>query len=79
MSDTTTDAAADDDRKNPTWLVATVAGAFGLFYAYAVWNALGNLVQDPRLNHRLAVTAGVLQEESAALLRGFFSSLRKRS
>jgi tRNA(adenine34) deaminase len=40
---------------------------------------LGNLVQDPRLNHRLAVTAGVLQEESAALLRGFFSSLRKRS
>ena len=40
---------------------------------------LGNLVQDPRLNHRLAVTAGVLQEESAAMLRGFFSSLRKRS
>ena len=40
---------------------------------------LGNLVQDPRLNHRLAVTAGVLEEESAALLRGFFASLRKRS
>jgi tRNA(adenine34) deaminase len=40
---------------------------------------LGNLVQDPRLNHRLDVTAGVLSEESAALLRGFFSSLRKRS
>jgi tRNA(adenine34) deaminase len=37
---------------------------------------LGNLVQDPRLNHRLAVTAGVLEEESAALLRGFFASLR---
>jgi tRNA(adenine34) deaminase len=32
---------------------------------------LGNLVQDPRLNHRLAVTA--------AMLRGFFASLRKRS
>src|SRR5262245_49417093 len=29
---------------------------------------LGNLVQDPRLNHRLEVTAGVLEEESAALL-----------
>ncbi len=40
---------------------------------------LGNLVQDPRLNHRLAVTAGVLEEESAALLRGFFASLRKKS
>ena len=39
---------------------------------------LGNLVQDPRLNHRLEVTAGVLEEESAALLRGFFASLRKR-
>jgi tRNA(adenine34) deaminase len=38
---------------------------------------LGNLVQDPRLNHRLAVTAGVLASESAALLRGFFASLRR--
>jgi tRNA(adenine34) deaminase len=40
---------------------------------------LGNLVQDPRLNHRLEVTAGVLAEESAALLRGFFASLRSGS
>ncbi|HVG06239.1 MAG TPA: tRNA adenosine(34) deaminase TadA [Thermoanaerobaculia bacterium] len=39
---------------------------------------LGNLVQDPRLNHRLEMTAGVLEEESAALLRGFFASLRKK-
>ena len=39
---------------------------------------LGNLVQDPRLNHRLEMTAGVLEEDSAALLRGFFASLRKR-
>ncbi|HEY7215349.1 MAG TPA: tRNA adenosine(34) deaminase TadA [Thermoanaerobaculia bacterium] len=38
---------------------------------------LGNLVQDPRLNHRLEVTAGVLAGESAALLRGFFASLRR--
>jgi tRNA(adenine34) deaminase len=37
---------------------------------------LGNLVQDPRLNHRLEVTAGVLEGECAALLRGFFASLR---
>ena len=40
--------------------------------------SLGNLVQDPRLNHRLEVTAGVLESESAALLRGFFASLRRR-
>ena len=40
--------------------------------------SLGNLVQDPRLNHRLEVTAGVLESESAALLRGFFASLRRK-
>lgn len=40
--------------------------------------SLGNLAQDPRLNHRLEMTAGVLAEESAALLRGFFASLRRR-
>lgn len=39
---------------------------------------LGNLVQDPRLNHRLAVTAGVLEEECAAVLREFFAGLRRR-
>lgn len=39
---------------------------------------LGNLVQDPRLNHRLEMTAGVLESESAALLRGFFASLRRK-
>lgn len=37
---------------------------------------LGDLVRDPRLNHRLEVTSGVLAGESAALLRGFFASLR---
>lgn len=39
---------------------------------------LGNLVQDARLNHRLDVTAGVMDEESAAMLRAFFAALRKR-
>jgi tRNA(adenine34) deaminase len=38
--------------------------------------SLGDLVRDPRLNHRLRVTSGILEEESAALLRGFFASLR---
>ncbi|QKJ21148.1 bacitracin resistance protein [Microbacterium hominis] len=26
-------------------MIATIGGAFGLFYAYAVWNAIGNLTQ----------------------------------
>src|SRR3954469_5759570 len=39
---------------------------------------LGNVAQDPRWNHRLEVTAGVMESESAALLRGFFASLRRR-
>jgi len=38
--------------------------------------SLGNLLQDPRLNHRARVTQGVLEEASSALLRGFF--LRRR-
>ncbi|MCL6613687.1 MAG: tRNA adenosine(34) deaminase TadA [Firmicutes bacterium] len=33
---------------------------------------LFNLVEDPRLNHRLEVTGGVLGEEAAELLRRFF-------
>jgi tRNA(adenine34) deaminase len=38
--------------------------------------SLANLAQDPRLNHRLQVSSGVLAEESAALLRSFFGGLR---
>lgn len=44
MSDTA--ASPVERRRNTTWAVATIAGAFGLFYAYAVWNALGNLIQS---------------------------------
>ena len=38
--------------------------------------SLGNLAQDPRLNHRLEVENGTLAEEAAALLREFFSKRR---
>jgi len=38
--------------------------------------SLGDLVRDPRLNHRLEVAAGVLAEECGALLRGFFAARR---
>jgi len=43
------------------------AGACGSLY---------NICSDPRLNHELDVTPGVLAEESAALLRSFFTDRR---
>lgn len=30
----------------PVWLIATIAGFFGLFYAYAVWNAVAFLISQ---------------------------------
>ncbi len=39
--------------------------------------SLGDLVRDPRLNHRLAVEAGVLESECSALLTAFFGGLRR--
>ena len=38
--------------------------------------SLYNIVQDPRLNHSLEITTGVLEEEAAALLRSFFEERR---
>ena len=38
--------------------------------------SLENLVQDPRLNHRVLIAGGVLADESAALLRDFFKERR---
>jgi len=38
--------------------------------------SLDNLVQDPRLNHRVELLGGVLAEESGELLRGFFRARR---
>ncbi|KSU55276.1 bacitracin resistance protein [Microbacterium enclense] len=30
----------------PTWLIVTIAGLFGLFYAYVVWSAVALLIQQ---------------------------------
>jgi tRNA(adenine34) deaminase len=38
--------------------------------------SLGDLVRDPRLNHRVEVEAGVLAEEAGGLLREFFRGRR---
>lgn len=45
------------------------AGAVGTLY---------DLSCDERLNHRFAVTSGILAEESSALLKDFFGLLRTR-
>jgi len=39
--------------------------------------SLGNLVEDPRLNHRLEATEGVLSEECSEVIQRFFSKLRR--
>jgi tRNA(adenine34) deaminase len=41
--------------------------------------SLGDLVRDPRLNHRLQVTSGVESDAAADLLRSFFAGRRGRS
>ncbi len=40
-------------------------------------HSLFSLCGDPRLNHQVRVTGGVLGEEATALMRDFFKSLRK--
>lgn len=39
--------------------------------------SLGNIVDDPALNHRVAVTSGLLADECAALVSRFFERLRR--
>jgi tRNA(adenine34) deaminase len=39
--------------------------------------SLMNIVQDPRLNHRVEVLSGVLAEECGEKLRSFFKTLRE--
>ena len=39
--------------------------------------SLANLVQHPRLNHRVQLTTGVLAEEAGEVLRAFFRARRR--
>src|SRR6476469_2469164 len=41
--------------------------------------SLGNLVEDPRLNHRLEVIGGFEEQRSRDLLQQFFRTLRTRT
>ena len=38
--------------------------------------SLYNITQDPRLNHSVTITTGILEDECADLLRGFFEERR---
>jgi tRNA(adenine34) deaminase len=39
--------------------------------------SVGDLVRHPRLNHRAEVAGGLLEDESATLLRHFFAERRR--
>ena len=41
--------------------------------------SLFNLPSEPKLNHRVAVTGGILEQESQALIQKFFKNLREAS
>ncbi|MEV8266267.1 bacitracin resistance protein [Microbacterium sp. NPDC076911] len=60
MSTEAMDAAPAAARKSPTWLVATISGFFGLFYVYAMWNAIGNLVQTVQVASDLGLSLNAL-------------------
>lgn len=64
MSENAMDAAASPaptvKRKTPTWLVATISGFFGVFYVYAMWNAVGNLVQTVQVASDLGLSLNAL-------------------
>lgn len=52
-----------------------IFGAFDLKAGAA--GTLYQITNDPRLNHRMETAGGVMAEESAALLREFFTARRK--
>ena len=57
--------------------VATIWVSAGLHFGYSGFaGSLGDLVRDPRLNHRLEVVGGIGAEDASALLREFFAARR---
>ncbi len=61
-------AQVKNERNRDVWQTLTKAGACG---------SLRNLVQDPRLNHRVEVISGVLADETSDLMKSFFHTLRE--
>lgn len=46
---------------------------------FGAHGSIVNVLDEPRFNHRVAVTAGILQDEAIALLQQFFQQLRVKS
>lgn len=46
---------------------------------FGAHGSIVNVLDEPRFNHRVAVTEGVLQDEAIALLQQFFQQLRVKS
>lgn len=62
------------------WLARVERLVFGAFDPKAgAGGSLFDIPRDPRLNHRLQVRGGVLEEECAARLRDFFAEKRHKS
>jgi hypothetical protein len=59
VTDTASDAAASS-RRTPRWLLAVILGIFGLLYAYAVWNAIGNLIASVQAASSAGVSLSAL-------------------
>lgn len=47
-------------RRPATWVLALIGGVFGVLYAYAVWNAIGNLVQSVQVAGTVGMTLNAL-------------------
>lgn len=44
---------------------------------FGACGSIFNIPVDPRLNHRIDLEGGVLSDESAELMRGFFQNIRR--
>jgi hypothetical protein len=61
VTEPTVDPAPRGTRhRTPTWLIAAITGILGLFYAYAVWNAIGNLTETLSVAGDLGLTLNAL-------------------
>ncbi|MEP6481263.1 MAG: hypothetical protein ABJA94_04560 [Rhodoglobus sp.] len=53
------DDAAEAKRGRYGWLSLIVAAVLGLFYAYDVWEAIGNMINLPTYYHAIGIAAKV--------------------
>lgn len=56
-NEVTPEVSKTDNKRRYGWLSLTIAAVFGLFYAYDVWEAVGNLIGVPKVYDGLGLTA----------------------